>query len=311
VRAKIASSGETYVVGMQTPSGYSIRRLSARTGEWIDSQPVILPGHTDAELASNGVDALAISLPACDATSFDRCLVTTRIPMSSAPPAPPLVTVHVAAQSADPRAVSNGYDYLVAWSNPQVCLFPCGPSPANVYAVRLRADGTAIDAMPLVLDNFQRFPGAVAVAWAGGRYLVAWTDSDGLRGTRVTPEGAISDRDAGGGGVLLAGGITAISVRAAGFPQRFVVLFRKWDSPSLWQGVAFASDPHLSSVVGTHLATLVSGPQSVNYNTLAAAVRDGVLALAYDRVGQASAGGAARAFLRLFSDDGRHRSAGR
>ena len=87
--------------------------MNANTGAWIDAQPLLLPRETGAQLATNGSDALAVTIGYCS-TGIDRCLVTTRIPMSTAAPDAPRIGL-AASRNASRLAVgSDGSDYLAA-----------------------------------------------------------------------------------------------------------------------------------------------------------------------------------------------------
>src|SRR5262249_29167840 len=152
-RARIVSNGETYVAGWQTAKGFVVRRMSARSGVWIDRQPVVLPKHAAAALASNGSDAVAVSIGVCSEIGFDRCLFATRIPMSGDITAlDPTVIIHVALTSTTPTIASDSTSYLVAWTNgPTNCGDLCY-LPQQIFGIGLAGDATALDPQPRVLD---------------------------------------------------------------------------------------------------------------------------------------------------------------
>jgi hypothetical protein len=304
---QIASNDETYVIGWKPrpgeapqPPGFAFRRLDARTGSWIDSQPVLLPDDEMVDLASNGTDALAVTIRACPPA---RCLVTTRIPMSGEPPREPVFSAHASSTSDNPRIASNGSDYLAVWNDPVVCFgFPCLTPSFQVYAVRLGTDGTMLDPGPLALDNGKRYPYRPTVAWGGGRYLAAWNESNAVFGLRMTSEGAVVDGAAGEGGVMF--DYAADAVHATGFNGRLALIIGRGLN---WEGMAFAADAQLATVVALP-RTVVSITANRRYGAFAAAPRGGILGVAYSRVDNA---GEWRVFLRLFADPPRRRAAGR
>jgi hypothetical protein len=192
--AKIASSGDSYVVGWQRPQqDFVIRRMVAATGAWIDAEPVPLPKHVAATLASDGHDAVAVTIDACATGSADRCLFATRISMSGDLGAlAPATAIQVAERSLGPAVASDGTSYLVAWTNPLwYCAFPGCSAPQAIYALRLRADATAINPSPVTLG-----PPAyghlnnINLQLQGDRYLLSWSDT-GRVAFQVSTEAAV------------------------------------------------------------------------------------------------------------------------
>jgi hypothetical protein len=177
--ARLASNGDTYVVGWQTPDGFVVRRMAAATGAWMDAQPALLPKQFWATLASNGHDAVAASIDACATGSADRCLFATRIPMSGDLGAlAPAATIPAPAHSgAGVALASDGTEYLAAWTNPYD---QCGDiscwAHQDIFGVRLRTDATPINASPIVLPSDPYAPlYNVALYWQGDRYLLSWS----------------------------------------------------------------------------------------------------------------------------------------
>src|SRR5205814_757021 len=141
--------------------------------------------------------------------------VASHLSASEIPIAPPTMTQ--ASYFNAIAAASDGVDALVAWTT-------IGSARCTI----VRAGGTGGDIIPRFLSATVDDPRFLAVAFAGGRYLVVWQSSLGL-------EGAIVDRDgivlrtmplaagetvpilAGGGGrFLLAAGNHAAIVSADG-----------------------------------------------------------------------------------------------
>jgi hypothetical protein len=86
------------------------------------------------------------------------------------------------------RLVSNGTDYLLVWLEKRK-----GTIAWNVDALRLRADGTAIDSAPLVVGRLETLqPSGVTfqVASDGQDYLIAWRSE----AARVTAQGSLPDQ---------------------------------------------------------------------------------------------------------------------
>jgi hypothetical protein len=87
------------------------------------------------------------------------------------------------AVPAHPAIASDGTNYLAVWND--------GPflSP-HFVAMRLRADGSPIDATPIILGPYS--PDISSVAWNGKTYLVTWTGSDSsLLAAYVGSDGAV------------------------------------------------------------------------------------------------------------------------
>jgi hypothetical protein len=307
----IVSNGETYLVGWQTDTDYLVRRLDATTGDWIDPGPFALGLGSPVSLASNGTDALAFGGAACGNTP---CLAAQRIALSGPPLTSPAVNFRtLAPYTSSVRAIeSNGTDYLAVWFESPFCMFdPCLPIPGPVFAMRLRADGTAIDAQPLKLSAQDRAVSNLSAAWADGRYLVAWSDFDVVRGTRVTDEGAVSDRDPIYGGVLLAAAakpteIYSLTPVVVGVGRRFALLLNRVTRvDSLYgatlEGVAFDARAADLSFVPALPHTVIAPAASGYPRNLAAASRGYTLATAYD-LPTAEAGNVSRVVLRLFAE---------
>lgn len=155
------------------------RRLNARTGEWIDASAIanVIAG------ASNGRDALILTPTAIG-------LGLQRIPLAGGLPSQ-VVPIAVAVAGSTARLASNGEDYLLVWSVVYPCVISvCPPQATPVLALRARADGTLIDRDPIALESNGWAP---SVDWNGSSYLVSWTTRDGVRGTRISSEGANLD----------------------------------------------------------------------------------------------------------------------
>ncbi len=82
------------------------------------------------------------------------------------------------------RAVSNGEDYLVVWTDPRTF-------PMATYATRMTASGEVLDRMGIRLVDQAMF--AQAMVWSGTSYVIAWSDVQNFWLMRVDRDGAIVD----------------------------------------------------------------------------------------------------------------------
>lgn len=107
-----------------------------------------------------------------------------------------------------PRVASNGDSWLVAWDQADA-------TGVNVYAARIKNDGTLLDAAPLqattVGTGRQAYCGSAASD--GTDYLVVWSDnrdnrtdaSDDIRGARIRADGTLVDAE----GFIISNGTAA------------------------------------------------------------------------------------------------------
>jgi hypothetical protein len=313
----LVSNGETYLLGWETHGGAVFRRLAADSGAWIDVQPVPLGMLYGAvRFASNGADALALGY----GSSCGGCLLARRFAMSGAPLTSPVVNIRTPPagyEIDEARVESNGSDFLAVWTETQSCLFPCSGNPQQVYATRLRADGTVIDSAPLQLEVGNRSAYGLTIASSDSRYFVGWSERAGLRGTRVTAEGAVLDRGPDGGGVLLAAapsGFHWMTSYASTLQKRFVLLIRHdiddtaaHVTSSYVEGLTFTADTELKNVIALP-RTVVFGTADRLKLSFSMAAKGSMLAVAYDAAPPATAG-VPRAFIRLFGEPARRRSA--
>jgi hypothetical protein len=74
----------------------------------------------------------------------------------------------------EPRVVWNGHEYLAIWG---IMATATGPLPApSVMGVRLREDGSLIDAKPVTIVSEENPASSnITVEWNGSQYLVTWT----------------------------------------------------------------------------------------------------------------------------------------
>lgn len=141
----------------------------ARDGSVRDAQPIVIspvscvdnfPGAgTDGRdflVAWHEADGMRIARVLADGTAMPPVRISVRDSC-------------VSFFYGGPLVVSNGTDYLVVWANPR-------QQTVDMVGVRVRGDGTPIDAVPLVLRaGIGRGPiGQARGASNGTDYLVAW-----------------------------------------------------------------------------------------------------------------------------------------
>jgi hypothetical protein len=289
---RLASNGETYVVLYWKDGAICVRRMKAETGEWLDADPIQIASGGQAEVASNGRDAVVVF-------STNDGMSARRIALAGdALPAPP-VPLGSTQNAYNPAIASDGEDYLVAWSDGfRACLFECTYDRFKLLGVRLRADATRIDATPIVLDN-AGYADMPSIAFGGGRYLVTWNDLV-LRALRVTREGTVSESSTIDDSTDIRWPSIVFAVK-----DRFVLLTKHviqrdvFESQN-WAAVTFEDSLALDRVGGLPRTILTSG-QGTSYLSMAAAVRDDdVVALAYDETAEVGKGHVNRAFLQFF-----------
>ena len=155
-----------------------------------------------------------------------------------------------------------------------------------------------------MLDPGNRPALGLTAAWSSGRYLVAWSASGSIAGTRITDDG-VAD-----GAVLLAeqpAGIHWTSPLVAALDHRFVLVIRH-DVVDLLahvdqtyvEGVSFSADADLASVATLPRTPIFAIDDHLG-RSMFAATNGNTLALAYNR-SLPEAGAVTRVFLRLFAE---------
>lgn len=274
-RVSVTSSGDAYLVVWD---GLLARRMDARTGRWLDAVPFSLAAPmplSEMAAASNGSDVLALMPQKCPSSPCG--LVARRVAMSGSA----LVSYELPLSdgpAGGAAIASDGTNYLAVWSDSR-----------GLVAMRLRPDGSQIDAAPIVLD-----PSGSglkpSIAWNGQTYLVIW---NGTAAAYVGSDGAVRHL-----GVIANFHAEVSWSKAVAHDGTFLILSRHWPP--------YLSTPYFAQVLSVTLldgstTTLDIDPTDLpglSYNTAYPdAVSDGAhLLLAYAHI-DAQAGRVSRVVI--------------
>ncbi|MCA9291416.1 MAG: hypothetical protein KDA25_09825, partial [Phycisphaerales bacterium] len=109
-----------------------------------------------------------------------------------------------AGVQSSPRIALGGDRYLAVWTDARaaVLTFDSGDqSSTDIFAARLAADGTLLDAIPLVISHDLGTETDARVAWNGTDWLVAWKGQvpseffyqQAVLAVRVSSDGVVLD----------------------------------------------------------------------------------------------------------------------
>lgn len=322
-KARVAASANAYVVVWRTEAGLFARRMSAAGAGWLDAQPAqIAPAANHFDVTSNGTDALAVWTGPCGQSL--HCVMSRRLPMSGPMDAGLQHVVSNSAFAHDVTAGTDGRDYLVAWSEGRrQCSITCGLDPFSILAARVRADGSPVDAQPLVLEDRQTDAQNPVVAFDGQQYVVlwsAWSNGWTVRGVRVTPGGTVLEKDGRAGTVVdREVGPASVQPVLARLDQHFVLFNRvavvvDGRNAVRWTATTFPLTFPLSEVAALPRQTFVHHDSQQFASLHATTSPAGVLHVGYDRVAHGVFGGVSRAFVSRFGQDtppGRRRAVSR
>jgi hypothetical protein len=153
----------------------------------LNAAPVRLPTDTVGGVGSNGTDWLiawgtSAGIRAIRVSATGALLDASGFQIATTP-----VSDRIGI-------ASNGTDYLVTWTAD-----PASTNGGQVQAARVRANGTVVDATPILVATGPRWCCADAT-WAGTHYLVAWGGGEDIygvggdvRAARVTSAGTVLD----------------------------------------------------------------------------------------------------------------------
>ncbi|MEA2339000.1 MAG: hypothetical protein QOE82_3007 [Thermoanaerobaculia bacterium] len=302
IPARVAAAGEKYVVAWATSStlsgsgNYVVRRMSAATGQWLDGEPVPLATAFEIELASNNDGVMAAYTVSCPSQS--RCLRTRPIAMDDGAPLRSAEAIPTSSSAFELSLARDGHDYLIAF-NDNVCIFPCDAVAASrLLALRVRADGKALDANPLDLTGGFSYLHNPSAAWTGTSYAVTW-DAGTIVGRRITSSG-------------VADAVRAIAPRPSHLiwhrlvrsGSNLLLLFTEQNAEgSSTSGMVI--DPQTLTANGDATLLATNQPQ---YPKLSAVTLPNGFVLAYERV-EPAAGNVPRVFNKVYGEAARRRAA--
>jgi len=300
ITGRIAAANGTYVIAWtmaayDTATNYLVRRMSASTGEWLDSDPVPLATAYELVLAANHDSVLAAYTISCGY----RCLRAREIATDTAAMFRAGEMIIPGTTTANQLSMaSNGNDYLLAW-NDYFCEYPCRSNPPRrVVAQRLGTDGRALGTKPIVIDDSHDYSAYPSVAWTGSNYAVSWAEDGVTAGRHINPSGLPDTIRT----ILPQSG--AMSLFAAG---NSLLLFFRSQSGDVYNTLGVAIDPQ--TLVAAGEPSLLVSDQPYGGTAAAAALPNGFV-LAYDRL-DVDGGNVGRVFTRVHGQPSRRRAASR
>ena len=309
-RVRVAANAGFYVVTWLTPDGLFARRIPADGGDWLDSEPIqVAPAATHFDVTANETHALIVWTSECSQGLL--CVMSRRLAMSGSPDLGSAQIVSGRSFNHDVTASTNGSDFLVAWiEGRRDCVPTCGIDPHSVLGARVSSSGALLDSVPLPLEERRTFVEKPVIAWDGENYVVLWSafaNGWSVRGVRVTPQGAIFEKEPNGNGTAVDEGIAAKPAQPvlARLFDELVLLTPRLERVNqytqiVWSVVTFPAR--------TPLATVRTLPrqeafrhESEQFGTVHAATSPkGLLYLGYDRVAEGIYAGVPRAFVTRF-----------
>ena len=185
--AAIAHGNSIYVATWADADGVFVQRITNQ-GIAIDTQPIKIAADrysSRPDIAWNGRSFLVVWIAngGVAAATVDEAGVVSQ-PNVVAPNG-----------SMEPRIAWNGKVFLLVYGVPQPCYFECIPQRAATYAVRIAADGTALDMNPAIIDRelpsdyYVSAASRATVASNGSDFLVALDKSTGASVVNVKADG--------------------------------------------------------------------------------------------------------------------------
>lgn len=318
---RVAATADHYVVTWLTADGLFARRIPAFGGDWLDSEPVrIAASASHYDVAANSSHALIVWTSAC--SQGQLCVMSRRLAMSGGADLRPEEVVSGRGFSYDVTVASNGNDFLVAWSEGRRdCVPTCSLDPSSLLGARVSAGGIPLDPVALPIEERRTFAEKPVIAWDGSNYVVLWasfaTGGWSVRGVRVSPEGAIHEKQANGDGTVVEAGVFPRSTQPvlARFGDVIVLMTRRLDvlhqnTQVVWSEVTFASRTPLAEVRPLPRREVLRHESELFGTLHASSSPNGLLYLGYDRVAEGLAAGVPRAFVTRFgvADPSRRRA---
>jgi hypothetical protein len=302
---QIVSNGQTYLVTWPSTQGSLARRMSATTGEWLDADPFVIGIRADA-FATNGQDLIAVGSP-------QGHVISRRIAMTGDPLVSLIVAVSTAATAYSIAVASNGTDYMTVWSDgSRECSILCVPPPFRLLAMRMRADGTPIDAQPIVIDQGNSYPDLPSFAWNRGNYFLAWSDGKEIRGATLSAQGQLLDHAT----LQTAGENEGLSSKVLPFADGFALLTRRLEyasaltRPVLWEGAAFSASTSLTEITAMQRFSIARF-ENDKYDSFSSDSRGSRIIAAYNITADRALGNVARLVTRAYAQAGERRRATR
>jgi hypothetical protein len=187
----IAFDGTNSLVAWtNSPSGGVVARRVDGGGQLVDSAPIpVASAGAVPALAANGATALVTfevsPLPQTWSMKFARVSGGTVLD-------DPAITLSTpASDQVSPAIAFDGTNHFVVWSDRR------SVSEYDIYAARVRADGTKLDGTGIAVSTAAAYQFNPAVVYGGGQYFVVWEDirsgTNDVYGARVTSGGTVLD----------------------------------------------------------------------------------------------------------------------
>ena len=169
----IAWNGTAYLV---VANGYIPNAVVSESLGWrlnasaqpLDPLPFALPG--SGPVASNGSDYLMAYLDRSNSSVRAARISSAGVVLDPSGISLSATGFSRGAAWPEQAVASNGSDYLAVWTDR-------GSGNNDIYGARINASGQVLDANGFAISSGAGSETQPAVAWDGGRYVVAWVDS--------------------------------------------------------------------------------------------------------------------------------------
>ncbi len=298
----IAVTADRIVVARHLGGGRFLVHRFSLSGLAIDTAPLEMRmAASEFAMASSATEVLLGGIvPYATPTSGE--IILRRIP--SAGPLPEAKVLTVARDSYDLALGSDGAGFLAVWSEGvRTCQILCAFPPFKLRAARLSSGGTALDTLPLVLED-DAHGNLPSVAWDGSSYVVIW-NGGGVKAVRISSAGSIIEPRTV---VVPHDPQEGLVGKVISTPSGALVLFMHggfYGAAQEWAGLLLPQSRSLAEASLTRARSLVTEDIPHDHpvvTSLAAAARGTQLLLLYERVAAREIhGGVPRVWSRLFS----------
>jgi hypothetical protein len=208
---RVVHDGDAYLVAWTSRDRkLSAQLVDAETGALLGQRLVLAPCVNSFDLERDKTGDVVF------ASDCSNILFAQRVGSAGAIGGPVVISPPQTATS-NPRAASNGTEWLVAWN--ELILIPTlGPVPLyrhNVRAQRVSPALTIIDSDPIAIDTTAYEADNPVVATNGDEFIVAWsrfTDPAGVYARRINAAGTFGDRSPSPGIGVVPGSARALAV---------------------------------------------------------------------------------------------------